>query len=748
MKPKESYKLLPEYVLRTPLLSHSTYQWLLRNGQVDHEDVKSLCKNEVVSEAIFLASPSLHSEMSRWLNGEEYDAKEEERLVFSLMKYLSRMCSRPTPFGLFAGTALGQFEEKTNIELGDYKKHQRHTRLDMNYVVALSQDLVNNEQIRKQLKFYPNSSLYRVGDSWRYVEYGYINGRRNHDMVELEHSEYLEAVLVAADKGAPLIDLAKGITSDEVDLDLAVAFVDELVDSQVLVSEMEPSVSGDEFMVQLKSMLNRLEGVGPIKDQLDRIEAVINDIDGRLGNPITSYKNLEAAIKPLDTSYDPKYLIQTDMILDTKSNSLSKEVMDQLNKVFTCFSRLTMFRPKEDLKRFGEDFFERYETRELSLANALDVESGVQYKNTASPDVSPLVDGIKLNYPKARYNTYEMQWSQVMDLLNSLVTKSIQNGDYIIQLTDEDLDALPQEDSSMPDTLFGKAEIVLIDGKEHAFVTNFSGSSGVNLLGRFGHGDPEIAGLGKKIAQLEAEMNPGKLLAEIVHLPESRVGNILMRPAFREYEIPYLANSMVDEEGKLTIDDLTLKVTPFGRISLMSKKHGKEVIPRLSNAHNYMLNSLPIYNFLADMQLQGSRRAVGFNWSSVGKRYTFLPRVMYGDVIIEKARWNLQPEHLVPLYKLLKKDDPTLLDAMQKLREELKIPRYVVLAHGDNELLTDLDSITSVKVMLGEAKKTTEVKLFEYLYAADGVVQSNEGHYSNEVLVFFHNEQKLNQAKN
>jgi hypothetical protein len=51
-----------------------------------------------------------------------------------------------------------------------------------------------------------------------------------------------------------------------------------------------------------------------------------------------------------------------------------------------------------------------------------------------------------------------------------------------------------------------------------------------------------------------------KILAEIVHIPESRTGNILRRPILRDYEIAYLSNSGVSRDYTLDINDLMVSI--------------------------------------------------------------------------------------------------------------------------------------------------------------------------------------------
>ena len=73
------------------------------------------------------------------------------------------MVSRYTPFSLFAGCSIGEFGEATNITLLPHVKNKRQTHFDMNFLVAFSQKLFREPHIKKQLLWYPNRSLYRIG---------------------------------------------------------------------------------------------------------------------------------------------------------------------------------------------------------------------------------------------------------------------------------------------------------------------------------------------------------------------------------------------------------------------------------------------------------------------------------------------------------------------------------------------------------------------------------------------------------
>src|SRR5262249_53696323 len=113
-----------------------------------------------VREALFLASPSLEERCGPWLR--EPDGPDDPKLERALVRYFARMAGRATPFGLCAGGSVGTVGEETRLVLGDRAHYRRHTRLDMDYLVALTDALTRQPDVRRSLVFGVNSSLYRA----------------------------------------------------------------------------------------------------------------------------------------------------------------------------------------------------------------------------------------------------------------------------------------------------------------------------------------------------------------------------------------------------------------------------------------------------------------------------------------------------------------------------------------------------------------------------------------------------------
>jgi hypothetical protein len=337
---------------------------------------------------------------------------------------------------------------------------------------------------------------------------------------------------------------------------------------------------------------------------------------------------------------------------------------------------------------------------------------------------------------------FDIKWNSISSIFQQKLIDAYKKNEYVVVLKESDFQSLEESWDDLPDTMSIMMEFVLIDGKRKLKFSGSGGSSAANLLSRFSYGDAEIDLHVKEIALKERFINQDKILAEIVHLPESRAGNILMRPILHEYEIPYLANSLVEKEKQIPLEDIFISSRGKNNIVLKSRRLGKEIVPRLTNAHNYSQNSLPIYHFLADMQLKGKRTGINISWGPFAGEFGYLPRIEFEDLILHDATWNIKKTEINSMLKA-NGDNALLKQAVNVFREQKRMPKMSLLADGDNELLINFDNLSSVRMLLRIVKNRTSFKLTEFLFEEDGVVKDSIGeYYTNQVIVSFYNDKK------
>jgi hypothetical protein len=212
----------------------------------------------------------------------------------------------------------------------------------------------------------------------------------------------------------------------------------------------------------------------------------------------------------------------------------------------------------------------------------------------------------------------------------------------------------------------------------------------------------------------------------------------LRRPVLRAFEIAYLATSAVTQDYMIDLNDLMISIRN-NKIILRSKKHNKEVIPCLSNAHNYAAKSLPIYHFLCDLQAQDVKPIYSFSWGVLETHYDFFPRVDYNGVLLSKSKWMVSKTEIMPFYKM---DDNQLFEAFSIWRKQRSIPRLVNWAYFDNTLLLDFEKEIGIQLFLKSVVNHTKITLEEFLFTEDSVVKNiNCENFANQFILSFYKNQ-------
>ncbi len=692
------------------------------------------------------------------------------------------MASRATPFGMFSGTstvmlapAAGQegVVPPTLLTLEPRAAYRRHTRLDMDYLFALCEELERDPAMRRELRYRPNSSLYRAAGRLRYAEARLDDKVRSHHLVAVESADYLEATLERARGGARAADLAaalvttaaaadedneddehdEGAASDapaadgdfEISREDADAFLAELIDSQVLVSDLSPPVTGPEAIHDLVDHLSSLAAGQEAARRLAAARDALAELDaGGPGAPPERYRAIAADLEALPTPVEMARLFQVDMVKPPAAASLGPAVMAEIVRGVDVMRRLSGRMRHESLDRFRKEFQERYgDQREAPLVEVLDEEIGIGFERSSEvgAEASPLLRGLALGSPAAEPS---YAWGAHQSVLLAKLHEAQGTGAQQVELSAAELDRMaPQgtaEPQPFPDafqvlaTVAATSPEALERGEFKLLLGGASGPSGARLLGRFCHGDELLCSQTREHLRAEEALHPGAVFAEIVHLPQGRIGNILSRPVLREHEIPFLGRSGAPEERQIPITDLLVSVRG-NQIVLRSRRLGKEVIPRLTSAHNFAMRSLGIYRFLCTVQSQQVLGGVGFNWGPLDSA-PFLPRVTHGRLVLARASWWMTEEEIK---RLAKAAGASRYAAVQEWRQRRRLPRLVTLADGDNELLVDLDNPLAIDAFLDVVEERDRARLHELFPGPDELVaRGPEGRFVHELVVPFH----------
>ncbi|MDT8392876.1 MAG: lantibiotic dehydratase family protein [Bacteroidales bacterium] len=744
-KNHNSYAIAETFMLRVPAMPLNILEEISASGQID-ELLKKYFSQPIVTEALFLASPGIHRLTNKWLQGNMEDIRSHEKFRHTLIKYLIRMASRSTPFGMFAGIAAGNFSSANNIVLSDIKEHALYVRPDMQYLCSLSEQLQRDRPIRDKLSYFPNSSLYPVGGAYRYIEYlTDAEGVRKYQLQSVSITPELEKVIEAAQNGPGTRALARLIAQGGVDAEEAMAFIQVLIDNQVLVSELEPLVSGTPYLEDLHTQVKQMGVDNQKTRELEEIYQLFDHLQKSApANRMKSYLRILDVIREKHDSLFGNTLIQADMKLKLNSATLSNNIRNDLENILPVMMKLCRGRSSGLIDKFSEALERRYGSAEIPLAVALDAEMGPGYlPNDQNANASELLKDI--NVWKSGGNRSEIIWTAVDTMLFGKLQRALIAGETQIEITDADLEQIDDGGQTFPMSFSVLARIYgkWPDNPDKYLIhlSSLGGTSALSLSGRFCHMDQKLLNAMRSIAQIEQEIAGKAVIAEIIHLPQQRTGNILMRPVLRDYEIPYLARPAVGAAQTIKVSDLMVSVRN-GKINLRSRKLNAHVIPRMANAHNYALGSLQLYRFLCDFQSQNVSTGLSFSWGPLESECPYLPRIMFRNIILHPATWNLDNKDLRQLKN--SKNDRELSRAAEALRLQFHLPDKVVLAVADNELWIDLTHLPTLRLFRNEIKDNSRVVLSEFLFdGKDAVVQGKNGSHANEFVFFFHQKKGL-----
>ncbi|MFE2278096.1 lantibiotic dehydratase [Streptomyces sp. NPDC059454] len=721
------YRCLDHFVIRTPILPVTDYPAAedLRRAPA----TARIRDNEHARRAVVVSSLSLATS----LLGPARTERDRRRLESSLLRYLIRLSTRPTPFGLNAGVALGRWGPVTDVRLAD-RPPDVHTRVDMHALVHFVTALESRTEIREATTVIANPAvLHRAG---RITLSGVeavlgVNGGEN---VTLRATGAVTRALALArtpmayaDLAADLLEAVPGATPDKVH-DLLY----RLWRHAFLLTDLRPPLTHLDPAGHVLDHLSRIPAAGTAAADLGELLAAVQDWERQpAGTGAAAFPALADHARRV-TGFETATPLQVDTVLPLAACEVSCKVADEAVRAAELLLRLTPFPfGLPQISAYRSAFEIRYGTdRDVSVLELLDPVTGL-----GSPSLLPPVIPAKA----ARADT-----------LLRLATGALHDHLTSIDLDQDTIDGLALWDVAperLPTSLDLYAMVsapspAAIDAGDFHLVVGpnvGAGAAGRNL-GRFaGMLTGAVPALGD-IADAEQAVETGRVLAELVYLPEkTRSANVVVRPAIRDYEVGIRTSAEDGPARYIPLEQLAVRVTN-GRFALIWDD-GTGELREVTVCSGHMLNhsrAPAVCQFLADVSRDGTAQLIGFDWGPA-RDFPYLPRVTSGPVILHPAQWRI--DHAAA-HEMAGQPDrfPAVFDDW---RRQWRVPRHTYLTSSDtaadHRLLIDVTAhshANEIRRALSRLRPGGSVVLQEAVPGLDDAwVSGPDGRHTVELVV-------------
>jgi lantibiotic biosynthesis protein len=743
--PRSARRLLYEplnwALVRAPLLPVETYLALNKAPGDDQAGEEAVGPWAFEDDSLVPRDPRLRRAIvvgsSDLLEGLERSAptgKDAAELKGKLLRYLIRMSTRPTPYGLFAGVALSEWGPATDLQLAHQPPRTR-TRPDMEWLLKLVLELEAQPEVRKELHFFANPGAFVHAGRVFLSEAAPTGESGPASPVSLRATGAVHRALAAARKPIPYRDLVAELLSRTpgATLEKVEELVTSLWQQSVLLTDLRPPLNADS---PARYVVERLRGIPAAEGALTQLVALLEAMetwDALLPEEgAAAYRKLVKQVESFGTS-SSKTPLQTDMALTLDTHHVSRAVGEEVARAGELLLRLSPWPGgMPHLEAYRQAFVSRYgHEREVPLLELLDPNFGLGPPSGHGAHAG----GIDPQRSAVRQRT-----------LRDLAISALRERKLVVEL-DEELLARLETWTPSPDTAPVSLDVsafvatpsaAAIDAGEFQIIIgpNLGASAAGRNLGRFADLlAPEAEAALDRLARAEAEHAPGRIRAELVYLPQRfRSANVVVRPAVRSHEIVLGTSAGVSPENVIPLDELVVGIRN-GRFHIRWLAEDVEVVACATHMLNNLHAPAPM-RFLDDVSRDGMAQLDSFDWGpSTG--FPFLPRVQSGRIVLSLAQWHIDAS--TRSSELPAESPRAFRDALKRWRKHWQVPRHVYLTFGDNRLLLDLENAEQTEQLREEVHRLREggyVVLQEALPSPDQAWATGpDGHFMTEFMV-------------
>ncbi|MGH3871108.1 MAG: lantibiotic dehydratase [Pseudonocardiaceae bacterium] len=643
-------------------------------------------EQDALVEAIEVASPVLARCVGDVCGGRVQQPRRVRRVVESVIRYLLRLTSRATPFGLFAGVAAVRIGSRASVRWGG--RHYAVARPDAAWLAEVITQLEALPDVLRQLPVMVNNLGFMRGDRLvvPYQPHPGVAGEVRPADVSVRHTRAVQAVIQATRAPITIGDLIGKLAAELPGRPLAKIeeMLTELVSCRILITSLHPPMDVTDPLGHVIDQLTARE-VGAASLSMVR---ELRAISGQLCRHDQAF--CPGARRALRASVSRRMAVicdrpESSLAVDLRVNCsvvLPQAVVHEAEAAASALVRLTPHRfGNPAWQAWHARFMERYGSGAVvPVVQIVDAGTGLGYPagyrgSVTKPPMPPLSARDRKLLHLAQRAALDGGGEVVLNehLLSELAPDGIENApphgpphtELRLRLHAPTTDALDR----------GEFTLVVLSAARQA------GTTTGRFLHLFESGDRD-----RMVAAFTGlpTLVPGSLLTQVSCPPLSpRTGNLARTPAAFP-PIP-LGEHRPDADALIPLDDLAVSGDAH-RLFLVSLSQGRIVEPLMMNAVEFRRATHPLARFLCEITTARAAACVPFDWGAANG-LPFLPRVRYCRTVLRSASWHLSAADL-PGSRTSWRE---WLQAWGGLRRRYRIPEAVLLGENDVRLRLDLN---------------------------------------------------------
>lgn len=659
-------------------------------------------------EQLFVASRSLYDSLQKYYNNMPMKKKKIRQMSESIYKYYKRSIDRSTPFGLFSKTSVGEFSDENQLILNS--KAKKSILFDLEWLTSLVFKI--EKKYYRKLYFKLNAANYRYGN--RVVQIYSINNNETEELnikftkvYQIIQKSCLEKY-VSFNQILNSILKVYGLEYKS----LAENYIVSLIENHFLLSNLNYDLVSDFDRKKFISEVKKVDEEDAFYSTLCKIVRLIEEYSIlQIGEGIGKLEYIYGLMSSLVKTNN---FLQIDLH-DTGHAKLNFSLKKQIVEFSEFLSNLSTSVQKSYLDNFKDLFLEKYGLyREVQLVELFDSNMGLG---------APYGYTHPQNYcyestPKTIFYSETEEKMYLNELELSLESgKSIQLNKFkrYYKNLQGNVNKVNQGFELFFNINYENNNCILSLGSAGCS-KNLGASSG-----RFSVISDELKEYHRDNAKVIEDLNSdlGYNTCEIVFLPENlRHANVMRTDNIRQKTLSLFTYNRGEQ---IKLSDIYIGIDAQNNFYAKECKSGKLVKFYSTNMYNQLLFSNEL-RFLCEISLDNHFGM--FPWEIIFQKFSYVPRIVYGNLIVAPARWRLSGDDID--------------DDIEHIIIKHNLPLEFYVDNQDNRILINqsnhLDKELFASIIRKAKLKNEEVNLSECISAISLLNKKNK-RYAADIVV-------------